>query len=366
MALLCNSITTASNRYHALFQSKAKPNVKRISNKGKYFPRKFHLVSATLDPEMSDNVKSEGAPTNDTKNTLSTLATIPPLLTLGYFSLGNIFFPSFGNTFLGLHSTLNILSGFASFGASSSGSTTEYSKFASESLKEAPQSRISSKSGMLLFYSPALFLSAIYFASSIFGIDFESALHLPFSIGVNGDTTSLRLTLLSTVVMAHFLKRVLETLFLHKYSGYMSVSSARIIPVHYFLTTLSMLWCQFLVEPLPSLSINLIWPGVIVSFFGMAGNLYHHYVLSTLRSNPEEGYKIPRGGLFHYVICPHYLFEIIGFLGFVMIGQTFSGLAAFAFTGFYLAGRSRSTLDWYKSKFPEFPKERKALIPFLF
>lgn len=51
----------------------------------------------------------------------------------------------------------------------------------------------------------------------------------------------------------------------------------------------------------------------------MIGNLYHHMLLRNLRSQTRQGgvkqYYVPRGGLFEFVACPHYLFEILTFLG---------------------------------------------------
>jgi hypothetical protein len=75
----------------------------------------------------------------------------------------------------------------------------------------------------------------------------------------------------------------------------------------------------------PGPAIGLPYPGVLVFAVGIAGNLYHHYLLSRLRSGSsggDKGHRIPRGGLFELVTCPHYLFEIIGLFGFAMISQT--------------------------------------------
>ena len=51
----------------------------------------------------------------------------------------------------------------------------------------------------------------------------------------------------------------------------------------------------------------------------MIGNLYHHVLLRSLRSQTLQGavkqYHVPRGGLFEFVSCPHYLFEILTFVG---------------------------------------------------
>lgn len=38
--------------------------------------------------------------------------------------------------------------------------------------------------------------------------------------------------------------------------------------------------------------------GSLMFVVGQLGNLYHHYLLATLRKPGEKGYKVPRGGLF--------------------------------------------------------------------
>lgn len=50
--------------------------------------------------------------------------------------------------------------------------------------------------------------------------------------------------------------------------------------------------------------------GFGVFLIGQGSNFYHHILLTRLRSNESREYKIPEGGLFSLVNCPHYLSEI--------------------------------------------------------
>jgi len=146
----------------------------------------------------------------------------------------------------------------------------------------------------------------------------------------------------------------------------MLLDSAIPITLSYFLSAATMVYAQHLTQGLPEPPINLLYPGIVMFVVGIIGNFYHHYLLSNLRAKGEKEYKIPKGGLFGIVICPHYLFEIIQFYGISFISQT---LYAFCFTlgtTFYLLGRSYSTRKWYLSKFEDFPKNVKAIIPFVF
>ena len=153
----------------------------------------------------------------------------------------------------------------------------------------------------------------------------------------------------------------------HKYSGEMGLDSMIIILVSYFTLSSSLIYTQQLTQGLPQPSTDLKYPGIVLFLVGIIGNFYHHYLLSKLRAKGgKKEYKIPNGGLFELVICPHYLFEILGFLGISLISQTLYSFSVTLGSAFYLIGRSYVTRKWYLSKFEDFPKHVKALIPFVF
>lgn len=141
-----------------------------------------------------------------------------------------------------------------------------------------------------------------------------------------------------------------------------------IISLSYSVFTATSIYAQHLSRGLPDPEIDLTYAGVAFFLIGMAGNFYHHLILSRLRSQRggEKEYRIPRGGLFDYVTCPHYLFEIIAFAGLSFISQTIYSFSFTLATIIYLMGRSYVTRRWYLSKFEDFPRGVKALIPFVF
>lgn len=138
------------------------------------------------------------------------------------------------------------------------------------------------------------------------------------------------------------------------------------ISLGYFLSTVCMIYAQYLTQGVPEPTVDLKYVGVVLFLVGIIGNFYHHYLLSKLREKGDKRYKIPKGGLFRLVICPHYLFEIIGFIGVSLISQTMYAFSFATSTVFYLMGRSNATRRWYLSKFQDFPKEVKALIPYIY
>ncbi|KAF7132917.1 hypothetical protein RHSIM_Rhsim09G0139700 [Rhododendron simsii] len=160
--------------------------------------------------------------------------------------------------------------------------------------------------------------------------------------------------------------RFMLVLFVHKYSGSMFVDVSTMISLSYFTQTALMIYAQHLTRGLREPLVDLTYVGIAIFLAGLSGNFYHHCLLSRLRSEGDKEYKIPKGGLFNLVICPHYLFEILGFVGVSCIAQT---LHAFSFTvgsAVLLLGRSYGTRKWYLSKFEDFPKGVKAVIPFVF
>ncbi|MQL74628.1 hypothetical protein Taro_006958 [Colocasia esculenta] len=156
------------------------------------------------------------------------------------------------------------------------------------------------------------------------------------------------------------------SLFLHRYSGYMIVDSMIVISFSYFMNTVFVIYAQYLSRGVPEPAIDLKYAGIVLFLVGISGNLYHHVLLSKLRKKDEKGYKIPKGGFFALVICPHYLFEIIGLLGISFISPTLNSFAFGLGSAVYLVGRSYSTRKWYCSKFDNFPREIKALVPYVF
>ncbi|MFT3842933.1 MAG: DUF1295 domain-containing protein [Myxococcaceae bacterium] len=107
----------------------------------------------------------------------------------------------------------------------------------------------------------------------------------------------------------------------------------------------------------------LVMLGVPVFLAGFAINLHSDAVLRNLRSKGQGGYQVPNGGLYRWISCPNYFGECIEWLGFALCASTLASLAFFVFTVANLAPRAFTHHKWYRSQFPEYPKDRKALIP---
>ena len=105
--------------------------------------------------------------------------------------------------------------------------------------------------------------------------------------------------------------------------------------------------------------------GLIVFLAGAYINHQSDTILINLRKGSKNGYKIPHGGLFKYISCPNHLGEIIEWIGFAILTCS---LPTFAFAIWTIANLMPRALQhhyWYKENFTNYPKERKAIIPYL-
>jgi steroid 5-alpha reductase family enzyme len=102
---------------------------------------------------------------------------------------------------------------------------------------------------------------------------------------------------------------------------------------------------------------------------GIVGNFYHHYLLAKLRSSKKTTkYVAPSGGLFEFVATPHYLFELIGWLGVAIVSHQLNVYLVVTSMMSYLGGRSVAQNEFNRKTFSEkdWPLDRKNILPFMF
>ena len=105
--------------------------------------------------------------------------------------------------------------------------------------------------------------------------------------------------------------------------------------------------------------------GILIFFIGFVINLHSDYIVRNLRKPGETDYKIPYGGMFKYVSSPSYFGEITEWVGWAIMTWSVPGLIFAVWTFANLAPRARSNHLWYIKTFPDYPRNRKALIPFI-
>lgn len=108
--------------------------------------------------------------------------------------------------------------------------------------------------------------------------------------------------------------------------------------------------------------------GVLVFFAGMALNKVSDHQLAELgrAKHGQGGYQIPRGLGYRWVSCPNYLGEIIQWSGWAIATWSLAGWVFAIWTMANLAPRALANHRWYRETFDDYPRERRALIPYLF
>lgn len=103
--------------------------------------------------------------------------------------------------------------------------------------------------------------------------------------------------------------------------------------------------------------------GLLIAVSGWLINFQADNILIKLRGDGSAGYAIPRGGAFRWVSAANYFGELVLWTGWALMSWTFAGLLFAVFTAANLGPRAISYHKWYLKTFPDYPPDRKALIP---
>ncbi|KAK3711576.1 Very-long-chain enoyl-CoA reductase [Vermiconidia calcicola] len=169
-------------------------------------------------------------------------------------------------------------------------------------------------------------------------------------------------------ITLHFLKRELETLFVHRFSN-ATMPALNIFKnsAHYWLLS-GLLIAYFIYSPTSltagSGNLALTYTALALYAIGELGNLNAHLVLRSLRSPGGTERGVPKGLGFDLVTCPNYMFETVAWLGILMITRSWS-------TGVFVAVAVAQMAAWAKKKENryrkelggKYPKKRFAMIP---
>ena len=103
--------------------------------------------------------------------------------------------------------------------------------------------------------------------------------------------------------------------------------------------------------------------GLVLFAAGYLINRQADRTLRSLRQPGESGYKIPEGGFYRWISCPNYLGEIVEWAGWAIATWSLPGLAFALWVVANLAPRAWAHHRWYQERFPDYPRQRKALLP---
>lgn len=105
--------------------------------------------------------------------------------------------------------------------------------------------------------------------------------------------------------------------------------------------------------------------GTSLFLFGYVLNKKSDRELIKLRKQNPDDYSIPYGGAYRWVSCPNYLGELITWYGFCCAAWSIAGFTFAFMTASNLILRALENHRWYHEKFPDYPPERKAIIPYI-
>ena len=105
--------------------------------------------------------------------------------------------------------------------------------------------------------------------------------------------------------------------------------------------------------------------GLVLFLVGMSINLHSDSVLRNLRRPGETAYRIPTGGAYRFVSCPNYFGELLEWAGWAMLTWSVAGVVFLLWTAANLIPRALANHRWYREHFDDYPRQRKAVVPFL-
>lgn len=197
---------------------------------------------------------------------------------------------------------------------------------------------------------------------------------LPVAVAVRNTTHGPALTwqvaLPVVLWVAHFARRAFEALWLHRYSKpSFPWGDALIEYVYYWGFGAWIGWT--LGAPASAPFASHVWLGTALFLSGELGNHRCHRLLAALRPAAGSERPIPRGFLFEWVSCPHYLLEITSWVGFALVAPSFATLGFLLLGSGILGAWAFQRHRDYRRRFsggtdPEYPPTRRALIPFVF
>lgn len=174
--------------------------------------------------------------------------------------------------------------------------------------------------------------------------------------------------LVFAMFIGHFLKREVETLFIHKFSANtMPISNVFRNSAFYWL--MAGLVCAVSVyypksfaavanEPL------IDYAGLALFLFGETGNALVHLYLASLRSSGGTERKIPHGYGFALVTCPNYMYEVISWVGVIITSRDITVVAFIAVGISFMYPWAKDKEAAYRKEFPDkYKKKKYRMLP---
>ena len=190
--------------------------------------------------------------------------------------------------------------------------------------------------------------------------------------------STLRWTLTQILLLLHLLRRCYECYYVHQYdSSRMHLVGYSIGLLHYSILPWNFLRHLPQRDTFDSTSVPTITTtttsgfrivlAVCLGWLGQYQQYRHHVLLAHLRTTKttDDRYSIPHGGWFQYVGCPHYLAEILIYVGFFLLMPSIQTFALLVWVISNLTVSAWNSHQWYCRTFGHdyIKLQRKAIFP---
>lgn len=171
------------------------------------------------------------------------------------------------------------------------------------------------------------------------------------------------------MVLLHYLKRELETIFVHRFSAdTMPLMNIFKNSTHYWIF-FGVFNMYFFLHPKytppawATKEMNIGF-GVLFVIFELL-NLKAHLILKNLRKPGTTQRGIPKGWGFGLVSCANYFYEACAWTVFAIQAQVLGAYFFLACSAYQMAVWAIKKHKRYRKEFPDYPKNRKAMFPFI-
>jgi very-long-chain enoyl-CoA reductase len=171
------------------------------------------------------------------------------------------------------------------------------------------------------------------------------------------------------MVLGHYIKREFETLFIHRFSNATMPFMNIFKNCGHYWVIFGTLVGYFLFHPQytePSyIPMNMKYVLIVAFIFFQLMNFLCHNELKNLRKPGTTERGIPKGFGFGFASCANYFWETLVWLSYAMLTGCFTSYI-FLFVSFIqMRAWAIKKHIRYKKEFENYPKSRKAIIPFL-
>jgi 3-oxo-5-alpha-steroid 4-dehydrogenase 3 len=220
---------------------------------------------------------------------------------------------------------------------------------------------------------PKHYFSHFYILGSV--LNLVMLLRFVMELGLEGlSQQRLESVAVHVLMQLQMARRLYETLYVNNTKGGTMHILAYAFSFSFYIAAI----LSLSVAPSGSEPVVLSWRHALGGMLFPFGSLHQHSchkILAGLRKGgtkqPGEKaqYFVPKGDWFELVTCPHYFAEILIYMGLFAIRGVNAGYAVallFAFVCINLSFTAWHAHAWYLTKFNDYPKNRKVIVPYIF